>query len=73
MISEIFMTDLNYIRETFLESLDQLEKSLSFTTIINSSVSIKQNYELLAGIPEKITVPFENKFVSAIIGSSKKR
>ncbi|MCP4106322.1 MAG: hypothetical protein GY749_12405 [Desulfobacteraceae bacterium] len=71
MISETLLKDLNFIRETLTDSFDRLEKSPSFTTIINSSASSKQNYEALTRISDKLKTPFENKFVSAIIGSSK--
>lgn len=71
MIPENFLNELNFIRETLLDSIDSLNRSKSFSTIIDSSISLKEDYGTLTQIPDKLKIPFDNKFISAVIGSSK--
>jgi len=69
MISDTFINELNLIRTTLLDSLDNLNKSASFNAVMQSS-NIKKEYDFLTNACEMIKRPFEKKFVSAIVGSS---
>jgi len=69
MNTKSFMKELNAIRESLLESLDNLDSLSSFTNVMQHS-NLKENYERLSHDRIVINKPFEYKFVSAIVGSS---
>ncbi len=68
---EVLINELNAIRESFLDSLDALNQSDSFSTLRNASSHLNENYTLVStGLDSKLLRPFENRFVLAVAGSS---
>jgi hypothetical protein len=71
MIPNELVSGLNSIRECFLDSLDCLDRSVSFQSLLQSVATLKDNYEQTkSNLSEKLLHPFEDRFVVAIVGSS---